>query len=417
MDGLPFFTMDDFDFNNSYVYLRIDINSPINPITGEIMDNSRLKSYTKTIEELSNSRLVITAHQGRPGESDFISLDRHAKYLSNILNKEIEFIDSLFGHNARDAINKMKSGDIIMLENTRFYSEEIAISPDKFEIMENTNIIRNLSGLFNYYIIDAFGTIHRPQTSLMGFKKSGPMIAGRLMEREIKMINKFKYSDLRPKIAILGGSKISDAIKVSKSLLENNVVDYILYGGVIANVFIWVKGHDIGKKNRDFIMNNNKNYENIMEIARYILNKFGDKIILPDDFILNPSEKHININGNIPDTELLADIGMDSILKFEEYIKSAKNIFINGPLGMYEISAYSLGTREILNAVAMNRGVKLIGGGHTLSALNKFELSKYMDYISTGGGALINYLSGDSIPVIDTLIENKKIFGGVKNGR
>ncbi len=417
MENLPFFTMDDFDFNNSYVYLRIDINSPINPITGEIMDNSRLKSYAKTIEELSRSKLVITAHQGRPGENDFISLNNHARFLSNILNRDIEFIDSLFGHDVRDSIDKMKPGDIIMLENTRFYSEEISINPDKFDIMENTNIIRNLSRFFNYYIIDAFGTIHRPQTSLIGFKNSGPMIAGRLMEYEIKMINQFKYSDLRPKIAILGGSKISDAIKVSKSFFDNNIVDYIIYGGVVANILVWAKGYNIGKKNRDFIINNNKNYKNIMEISRYILEKYSNKIILPEDFILNPSGRHININENIPDDELLADIGMDSILKFEEYIKDAKNIFINGPMGMYEISPYSLGTREILNSVAMNGGMKLIGGGHTLNALNKFELSKYMNYISTGGGALINYLSGDSIPVIDALIENKKIFEGVKHGR
>ncbi|KQB34979.1 phosphoglycerate kinase [Acidiplasma cupricumulans] len=411
MNNYPFFTMDDFDFDNKCVYLRIDINSPINPITQEIMDDSRLNSYSETINELSDSKLVITAHQGRPGDDDFTSLKYHSRYLSKLMGREILFIDSLFGSSVDYAVSRMKKGDIIMLENTRFYSEEVSINFNNFNIIENTHIVKNLSKLFDYYIIDAFGAVHRPHTSLIGFKKSGPMIAGRLMEREISMLDKFKYSNQRPKIAILGGSKVSDAVKVSRSFFEKGIVDYILYGGVAANLFLIASGKNIGKRNIDFIKNNNKNYLELIDMARNLIEKYPEKIILPDDFILNPSQKNITLKDNVPDNELLADIGFNSIEKFKDYIKRAKNIFINGPMGMYEINEYSIGTREILDEISNSSAMKIVGGGHTISAVNRFGFRKYMDYVSTGGGALINYLSGDSIPVIDALIENKKMFG------
>ncbi len=416
MDKLPFFTMDDFDFADKTIYLRIDINSPINPITDEILDDSRFKSYIDTLNELNNSKTVIVAHQGRPGESDFISLKYHALHLSKIIKRDIEFVDSLFGENVKKSIREMKNGDIIMLENSRFYSEEVSINFDD-ETVENTHIVKSLSPLFDYYIIDSFATIHRPQTTLTGFKKIRPNIAGRLMEKEIRMLNKFKFSDNRPKLAILAGSKISDAVKVAKNLFDNNIVDNIIFGGVAANIFLWSLGYDIGRRNIDFIIKNNKNYEDLIKICKYLIEKYYNRIILPEDFILNPSQKSINLKSKIPDNELIADVGMKSIVKFKKYTDEAKSIFLNGPMGMYEINEYSIGTREVFTDVAYSHAMKILGGGHTISAINNLGLSEYIDYISTGGGALINYLSGDSIPVIDSLIENKKIFGGNVNGR
>ncbi len=411
MVKLPFFTMDDFDFADKTVYLRIDINSPINPITDEILDDSRFKSYINTINELRNAKVVIVAHQGRPGDSDFISLKYHAMHLSRIINRDIKFIDSLFGENVIKSIKEMKSGDIIMLENSRFYSEEVAINFDE-ETIENTHIVKSLAPLFDYYIIDSFATIHRLQTTLTGFKKFKPNIAGRLMENEIAMLNKFKFSENRPKLAILAGSKVSDAIKVSKNFFDKNIVDNIIFGGVAANIFLWALGYNIGKRNADFIIKNNKNYEDLIKICKYLIEKYYNRIILPEDFILNPSEKSVNLKSKIPDDNLIADIGMKSIIKFRKYINEAKSIFLNGPMGMYEINEYSIGTREVFTDVAYSNAMKIIGGGHTISAINNLGLSDNIDYISTGGGALINYLSGDSIPVIDSLMENKKMFGG-----
>ncbi|MEM0139192.1 MAG: phosphoglycerate kinase [Ferroplasma sp.] len=411
MASFPFYTMDDFSFSGKTVYLRIDINSPMNPVSGEILDDTRFHFYLDTIQELENSKVVIVSHQGRPGDNDFTGLRLHSDRLSKIIGRNVKFIDALFGSQVKKEISSMKNGDILMLENSRFYSEEVAIKFDD-ETMANTNIVKALSGLFDYYIIDAFATVHRPQTTLTGFKHIAPNIAGRLMESEIKHIDEFKMSELKPKIAVLGGAKISDAIKSSKLFMEKNIVDDIILGGVAGNIFLWASGFDIGKRNKEFIIKQNRQYETLLADCSDILSRYKEHIILPEDFILNPSQRLIGISDKVPSDELLADIGMKTVNKFSSIIKNAGSIFLNGPMGMYEIGEYSIGTREIFNYIAASGAKKIVGGGHTINAINNFGLKNDMGYISTGGGALINYLSGDSIPVIDSLIESKKIFGG-----
>ncbi len=411
MDDFPFYTMNDFDFTDKRVYLRIDINSPINPINGEILDDTRFRHHIQTINELKSSKLVIVAHQGRPGDSDFVSLRNHARHLEKLIGRDVTFVDSLFGSAANDRIRGMRAGEIIMLENSRFYSEEIMLR-DEDDTLVNTHIVKNLSQLFDYYIIDAFAAIHRAQTTLTGFRNAGPNIAGRLMENEIKNIEAFKQSHEHPKIAILGGSKISDAIQVARPFLEKNIVDQIILGGVVANIFLWASGVDIGLRNREFIIKHNKNHEKLITECKSILSKYNKNIHMPVDFVLNPSQNRINIGEHVPDKDLIADIGIESVLKFSKIIENAKNIFLNGPMGMYEINEYSLGTRELFNDVAQADALKIVGGGHTINAINEFSLEPSMGYISTGGGALINYLSGESIPVIESLIKNRALFGG-----
>ena len=411
MNTFPFYTMSDFDFTDKRVYLRIDINSPINPINGEILDDTRFRHHIQTINELKNSKLVIVAHQGRPGDSDFVSLRNHAKHLEKLIGREVTFVDSLIGSAAEDRIRRMKSGEIVMLENSRFYSEEVVVK-DEENSMENTHIIRNLSQFFDYYVIDAFAAIHRAQATLVGFRNSGPNIAGRLIENEVKNIEIFKNSRKHPKIAILGGSKISDAIQVSMPFLENNIVDDIILGGVVANIFLWASGIDIGLRNKEFIMKHNRNFNKLMIECKNLLSKYGKRIHMPIDFVLNPSQERVNVGDHIPDKDLIADIGMESIVKFSKIIEKAKNIFLNGPMGMYEINEYSLGTRELFNYIAQANASKIVGGGHTINAISEFSLTQSMGYISTGGGALINYLSGESIPVIESLIRNREMFGG-----
>jgi phosphoglycerate kinase len=411
MDSFPFYTMDDFEFSGKRVYLRVDINSPINPITGEIVDDTRFKHYLDTINELKNAMVVIVAHQGRPGDSDFVSLKQHARHMGRLLGREVKFVDALIGTGAEKAIKEMKNGDIIMLENSRFYSEEVVVKDD-ITSQENTHIVRNLSQFFDYYVIDAFPAIHRGQTTLTGFRNVAPNIAGRLIESEIKNINGFMNSKIHPKLAIMGGAKVGDAIKVSKPFLEKGIVDDIIFGGVAGNIFLWASGVDIGKRNKEFIAKQDKNYKYLLEECRKLLDKFKEHIYLPEDFLLNPSQTEIKLGETVPDNELLADIGLNSVKKFSEVIDKARSIFLNGPMGMYEVSEYSLGTREIFNAISQSNASKVVGGGHTINAINEFGLSTSMGYISTGGGALINYLSGEPIPVIESLVKNKEKFGG-----
>lgn len=410
-----YFTMDDFDFSGKTVFLRLDINSPINPASGEVMGYSRFKAHLQTIRELDNARLVLVSHQSRPGKDDFTSLKDHAFHLSTMLRKKISFYDHLFGSRVTDAIRDMKDGDIIMLENSRFYSEEVSLKNADLETMISSHIVKNLSPLFDYYIIDAFPAIHRNQITLTGFQSIRPNVAGRLIQTELEALEKFQHGVGKPRIAILSGAKINESISVAKSFLKNDTVDFILTGGVVATAFLYAKGVQIGKRSLEFIQKNNKNYSELIDVCREILKEYPDKIVLPKDFLLNPSGKRVEVGKKIPDTELIADIGINSIALFAEHIKKAVGIFLNGPLGMYELDGFSAGTREVFSEVADSNAMTIAGGGHTLSALEKMDLLGKIAHVSTGGGALISYLSGENMPVLEALKQSKKKFSGKSN--
>ena len=409
-DSGRFFTLDSFDLKGKTVLLRLDLNSPIHPITGEILSESRLKSHIKTINDLKSSRVVILAHQSRPGKSDFISLKEHSKRLQRLVGRKITFVDSLFNSSAVNEISKMKDGDILMLENTRFYYEDVSIDSTDYDILESTNFVKNLSQVTDYFVNDAFPAIHRPQTSLIGFTRLMPNIAGRLIQNEIEALDRFLKGHEKPKIAILGGAKIDDSIAVSKSFLEKNIVKTIIAGGVVGNAFLMAKGMDIGKKNRDFIIKNNKNHEKLIAICKELLETYPDRIILPVDSILNPSRRVLKTVESVPDDEIMADIGPESANIFRETIAGAKGIFINGPMGMYEIAEYAGGTLDIFMAVSEANAIKIAGGGHTISVLESLNVMDKVDHVSTGGGALISYLSGEKMTVLEALKLSYKHF-------
>ncbi|AKA48665.1 phosphoglycerate kinase [uncultured archaeon] len=412
-----FFTMDDFDLEGKTVFVRIDVNSPIHPETKEVLGNSRFKSHLETINALRNSKVVLITHQSRPGTYDFTTTRQHAAVLRRLTGRDVKYVDALFGKNVEEEVRGMSKGDIIMLENSRFYSEETAIDPSDLDAMMTSNIVEKLSPLMDYYIIDAFPAIHRSQTTLVGFCKAVPNIAGKLIEKEISMLEKFRSGTDHPKIAILGGSKIEDSITVSKSFLEKGIVDTIITGGVVGNAFLWASGIDIGKKNRDFILKNNKNHEKLLDTAKFLVSKYRDRILVPQDVVLNPSGKRVKIGENGVDGEIMADIGLDTVVVYSEAIMNSKAIFMNGPMGMYELDRYSVGTREIMSFVARTNALKIVGGGHTLGALEKLDMLHKIDHASSGGGSLISYLSGEPMPVIEALKRSKSHFKGNLDGR
>lgn len=413
-DQEDFFGLDDFELRGKTILLRLDLNSPIHPITGEIMSETRFHSHVKTINRLKESKIVILAHQSRPGKYDFVSLKEHARVLQRIIGRNVKFVDSLFGSEAIRAIQTMKSGDIIMLENTRFYSEDVVLDTNDLEVMEKTNFVRNLSSVCDYFVNDAFPAIHRNQTSLTGFSRMIPNIAGLLIQTETSSLNEFLNRKNGKKIAILAGSKIEDSIAVSKSFLDKNITQEVIVGGVVANAFLWASGKGIGKKNQEFIIKNNKKYETLIKTCRKLIESYGDRIVMPVDFILNPSRSRVHYLDNIPDDQILADIGPDTIALFSEKIREASAIFINGPMGMYELEDYSSGTYEILKEVAKADAMKIAGGGHTISAIENLKIQESIDHISTGGGALISYLSGEPMPVLEALKVSRKHFREMK---
>ncbi len=401
--ALDFYTIDDFDLENKTVLVRVDINSPVDPSTGLILDDTRIKLHSETIEELSKkgAKTVVLAHQSRPGKKDFTTLKQHAESLSKILNHKVDYVDDIFGSNARTAIGKMKRGDILLLENVRFYSEEILKRDPK--IQSETHMVQKLSPLADYFINDAFAAAHRSQPSLVGFAFMLPSAAGRIMERELKALYAAMDNVKKPCIYILGGVKVDDSIMVMENVLENGSADYILTTGLVANIFLWGSGANIGKCNKDFIMN--KGYCDFVKKSKKLLKNYGEQIIIPKDVAVCINNKRTEFAvGEIPNQPIY-DIGTETITEYAGYIRKAETLFANGPAGVFEKEEFNIGTDDILNAIASSNAFSIIGGGHLAAAANQMGLSKGISHISSGGGASINLLAGEDLPVVEVLRE------------
>jgi phosphoglycerate kinase len=401
--SLDFYTIDDFALDNKTVLVRVDINSPVDPSTGLILDDTRIRLHAETIGELSNrgAKTVVLAHQSRPGKKDFTTLKQHAESLSKILNHKVEYVDDIFGSNARNSISKMKRKDILLLENVRFYSEEILTREPKLQ--SETHMVQKLSPLADYFINDAFAAAHRSQPSLVGFAFMLPSAAGRVMERELKALYNAMDNVQRPCVYILGGVKVDDSIMVMENVLENGSADYILTTGLVANIFLWGSGINIGKYNRGFIKN--RGYCKYVKKSKKLLKNYRDKIIIPKDVAVCMEDKRVEFSVDDIPNHPIYDIGTDTITEYAGYIRKAETLFANGPAGVFEKEDFNIGTDDILNAIASSHAFSIIGGGHLAAAANQMGLSKGISHISSGGGASINLLAGENLPVVEVLRE------------
>ncbi|MBZ2165282.1 phosphoglycerate kinase [Methanobacterium spitsbergense] len=401
--ALDFYTIDDFALDNKTVLVRVDINSPVDPSTGLILDDTRIRLHAETIGELSNrgAKTVVLAHQSRPGKKDFTTLKQHAESLSKILNHKVEYVDDIFGSNARNSISKMKRRDILLLENVRFYSEEILTREPKLQ--SETHMVQKLSPLADYFVNDAFAAAHRSQPSLVGFAFMLPSAAGRVMERELKALYNAMDNVQRPCVYILGGVKVDDSIMVMENVLENGSADYILTTGLVANIFLWGSGINIGKYNKSFIKN--RGYCEYVKKSKKLLKNYRDKIIIPKDVAVCMGDKRVEFSVDDIPNHPIYDIGTDTITEYAGYIRKAETLFANGPAGVFEKEDFNIGTDDILNAIASSHAFSIIGGGHLAAAANQMGLSKGISHISSGGGASINLLAGENLPVVEVLME------------
>lgn len=387
--------MDHIELEGKTVLVRLDLNSPIK--NGEILDDKRFRSHLPTITELSGSKTVLITHQGRPGGKDFTTTEAHAKKLSSLLNKDVKYVDDIFGSCALKAISEMDIGDILLFENLRFYSEEsLERSPEEHA---NTHLVKKLSSVADVFINDAFSTSHRSHLSMVGFSPVLKCAAGRLMEKEIEALNKALENPKRPCVFVLGGAKVDDSIVITKNVLEQKIADKVLITGLVANVFLLASGIDIGKPNRDFI--EKQGYLDQVEIAKDLILRFKS-IILPTDVALNQNGKRIE-KPLLEKIDLpIHDIGPKTIEQFSEEIKNSGVVVMNGPSGVFEDEAFAKGTLETLKA-ASESGFGIIGGGHITAALGDLGIEDKMGHVSTGGGACISYLSGKKLPGIEAL--------------
>ncbi len=415
LEERSFFTIDDFEMKNKKVILRIDINSSINPENGDILDDTRIKRHAATVKELAgkDAKIVILAHQSRPGKLDCVSLKEHAKRMSEIIDIEIKFVPDIYGNSAVNLINELKSGEILMLDNVRFDNEEVELKNfenDNFEKQANSNMVKTLAPLADLFVNDAFAAAHRCQPSLVGFAEKMPAIAGRVMQRELDFLGKAIASGPSPRIALLGGSKAADSVAISEYFLKKGV-DYVLTGGVVANIFLMAANKDIGKPSTEFVKKNIYNHEKIIADAKKLIGKYNERIVYPSDVATNANGKRIGVSiDQLPTENPIHDIGLDTLVKYINLIEEAGTIIANGPMGVFENSEFAIGTREVFQAIANSEGMTVVGGGETAMAFNQMGLAKGVEHISTGGGACIAFMADETMPALEAMRRSKIKF-------
>jgi len=400
-------TLDDFNLQNKTVLLRVDFNLPLDKNTFEILDTTRIKLVLPTIKELieKNAKTVILAHQGRMGSWDFISLENHAKALEKLLGKKVEFVEDIYGENAKNAIEKLQPKDILMLDNVRKFKEETDKKPA--EEHAQSDLIQNLYPLADLYVNDAFAAAHRPQCTLIGFTEVLPSCAGRLLEKELTTLQQAIKNPEKPSIFLFGGAKFSDVIITIKHLLDNKTASKILLTGLPANAFIKAQGYNLGEKNEKALLEEGKP-EQFEEIKK-VYEQYKHEIMLPIDFAVdeNNSRKEITIS-DLPTQNNLFDIGEKTIQNYKQTLSNAKTIFLSGPCGVFENPLFIKGTQQIFSHIAELDTISIVGGGHTVAAIEKLNLSKKISHISTGGGSLEKFMMGKPLPVVEALKKAKK---------
>ncbi|MEM5811180.1 MAG: phosphoglycerate kinase [Candidatus Aenigmatarchaeota archaeon] len=403
-----FFLMNDFDLKNKTVAIRVDLNTDF--IESRAIKNERFERHAKTIKELieNNAKIIIIAHQGRKGDPDFFPLEQHAKILSEEVGYEIKFVNDLIGEEAKKAIENLKNGEAILLDNVRKLDDE-----DKNKSIDehtNSSLVKFLKQYIDFYILDAFSVAHRAHSSIVGFAKVKPMIAGRVMESEIESV-KNALKSLGLNVWVVGGAKIDDIINVLESVFENKPesIDRVLTGGLLANLFLFVNGYEIGSKSLEILKS--KFQQELFERAKNLLNKYKKEIILPIDVAIeeNGKRKEVKIE-NIPKDALILDIGRKTIKTYKDILNGARSVIVKGPIGMFERKGFEKGTKEILKHIANLDAFSLIGGGDTSVAIKELKIKGKFGYISVGGGALLTFLSGKPMPGIEALKVSYSFF-------
>jgi len=380
------------------ILLRVDINCPVE--NGKIVPGPRIAAHAETIKILSGhgARVIIFAHQGRKGKPDFLSLEQHARELHHIIKKDVAFVDDVVGSAAKEAIAKMNDGDVLLLDNVRRLSCE--------ETPHECLIVKELAPLADYFVLDALSVAHRKHSSVIGFEKRLPSFAGHQLEAELEALDKVKHS--KDLTFVLGGSKVEDSFAIMRKWLSEGRVRKVLVAGALATLLLHAKGYNVGGS-MEFL--DVSSMESHCSEAKKMLEEFGDRIVLPVDVGLSIDTKRQDTDVGHIDKGLIWDIGPKTAKMYAQEIYDSHTIVMNGPAGVYEVEEFSSGTRAILEAIERCDAFSLIGGGHTITAIEKFNLKKeHFGYISLSGKALIEYLSGHELPGLKSLEENERHF-------
>ena len=402
-------TLDELHLSGKTVLCRVDINQPVDRASGTLKSINRIRACVPTVRELSDkgAKVVLMAHQGSDIEyKNYYTTKPHAAVLSELLGREVKWIDDVCGPAARDAIRALKDGEILLLDNVRFVAEEQTLFETKLRLTHeqqaHTLLVEKLAPLADCYVCDAFAAAHRDQPSLCGFEQVLPSAMGRLFEQEFCTVSQVMEAPERPCVFVLGGAKISDAFLMMQTVLSRGVADHIVTGGLVGNIFLTALGEQIGQGSLDFILKSN--YGEYIDRARELYAQYADKIVLPKDlsWVENGGRKEALL-GSVPADIGAVDIGHETVREYQQLILNAGTVFVNGPMGVFEQLESEYGTRAVWQAIADTKGHSVLGGGDSITATEKFGLTDRMGYICTGGGALIRFLSGEVLPVVRAL--------------
>ncbi len=390
-------TVKDIEVKGKRVLVRVDFNVPLDMQSGAITNDSRIRAALPTIRYLvdQGARVILCTHLGRPDGKVVkeLSVKPLAARLSQLIGLPVLVASDCIGHEVEQIVASLKGGDILLLENVRFRPEEEANDPD---------FARALANLADVYVNDAFGTAHRAHASTTGVAKYLPAVAGLLMEKELTVLSRLLASPEHPFAALLGGAKVSDKVRLIMNILPK--VDILLIGGGMASLFLKAKGYNVGAS----VVEIDK-----LDTANTILaaaGKNGASVLLPVDVVVTSDPKQGSSGRTVPvaaisPNEHIVDIGPKTIESFAREIGKCRTVFWNGPMGIYEIPAFSQGTKAMAEVLANINATIIIGGGSTAEVVEDMGLADKMTHVSTGGGASLNFLEGRTLPGVEVLLD------------
>ncbi len=388
-------SMQDIELSGKRVLVRVDFNVPRNKTTGEITNDVRIQAGAPTIQYLAEqgAKVIVMTHMGRPGGEvkPELRLNHVAARLAELINRPVKKLDDVVGSEVEAAVAAMENGDVVMLENVRFLPGETKNDPE---------LAAQMARLGDIFVNDAFGAAHRAHCSTEGVGHILPGVMGFLMDKELSVLGKALSEAEHPFVAIVGGSKISDKIGVVQNLLEK--VDVLMIGGGMANTFLKAKGYELGTS----LVEDDK-----VELASEIMEKaekLGKKLLIPVDVTVAtaidaPETAQTVTADQIPADRMALDIGPETVKIYEEAVMNAKTILWNGPMGVFEVETFAVGTFAVAHAVAKSEAYSIVGGGDSVASLERTGLNDQIDHISTGGGASLEFLEGKKLPGVEVL--------------
>jgi phosphoglycerate kinase len=392
-------TVRDIDVGGKRVLVRADFNVPLDGETGAITDDSRIQATLPTINYLIDrgARIILCSHLGRPKGKvvEKLRLTIVAQRLSQILGRSVEVAPDSIGAEVEKAVAKLEPGDVLLLENIRFHPEEEA---------NDASFAQALARLADVYVNDAFGASHRAHASVVGVASYLPAVAGLLVEKEIKVLGSILANPRHPFAELAGGAKVSDKLSVLENTMDK--VDCLLIGGGMAATFLKAKSYQVGMS----LVESDK-----IELAAKLMEEAdqrGVHLMLPIDVVVAAevsaeSEAKVVPTGEIPPDWRIVDIGTQTISNFSEELRRCKTIFWNGPMGVYEIAKFAQGTQAMARLLAGLKATTIIGGGSTAEAVTEMKLADKMTFISTGGGASLRFLSGETLPGVEVILDKE----------